>query len=133
MLQVNFQPFPDLYTNRLLLKQVTTNDVHEVFALRSNKTLMRFINRPLAQTEEDALSYIETLQTALTKNDGITWGVTLKYSNAVIGTIGLWRLIKEHFRAEIGYMIDEAHQGTGLMREAIEAVLRYGFDVMKLH
>jgi [ribosomal protein S5]-alanine N-acetyltransferase len=40
---------------------------------------------------------------------------------------------KEHYRAEIGYALHPEHQGIGLMQEALNAVLDYGFTVMNLH
>ena len=40
---------------------------------------------------------------------------------------------KEHYRAEIGYVLHPAQQGKGIMDEAIKAVLQYGFETMKLH
>ena len=40
---------------------------------------------------------------------------------------------KEHYRAEIGYALHPAYQGKGLMNEALNALLDYGFRVMKLH
>jgi ribosomal-protein-alanine N-acetyltransferase len=50
-----------------------------------------------------------------------------------MGTIGFWRIQKEHYRAEIGYLLHPSWQGKGIMREALKAVLDYGFQAMKLH
>ena len=71
---------------------------------------------------------------ALEKNDGITWAICLKEEpQTVIGSIGFWRIIKENYRAEIGYMLDPALHGKGIMYEALKEVLLYGFHVMNLH
>ncbi len=51
----------------------------------------------------------------------------------MIGTIGLWRIIKEHYRAEIGYMLLPEHWKKGFAKEAVLKVVEYGFDEMKLH
>ena len=51
----------------------------------------------------------------------------------LIGTIGFWQIDKENYRAEIGYLLHPDQQGNGLMQEAIETVLQYGFQTMKLH
>ena len=55
MLTINFHPFQNLETERLLLRRLNPNDVAEVFAMRSNPEVMQYIPRPLAQTKEDAL------------------------------------------------------------------------------
>jgi RimJ/RimL family protein N-acetyltransferase len=36
------------------------------------------------------------------KRDGIAWAIVLKETGKQIGDISFWRLIKEHYRAEIG-------------------------------
>jgi len=133
MLTVNFTPFPIISTERLLLRQVNKNDAYELFMLRSDKTVMHFIDRPMAVSINDALQLIEKINEALIHNDGITWAITLKNYAKLVGTIGFWRIIKEHYRAEIGYMLHADLQGKGIMQEAMTAVLDYGFKIMKLH
>ncbi|HVF80502.1 MAG TPA: GNAT family protein [Flavisolibacter sp.] len=133
MLSPNFTPFPVLETERLLLRQVAPSDAPEVFFLRSNKEVMKYIDRPPAATLLDALDLIQKIETALQNNEGITWAITLKSSGELIGTIGFWRIDKEAHRAEIGYLLHPAQQGKGLMKEAINKVLHYGFSQIKLH
>jgi ribosomal-protein-alanine N-acetyltransferase len=70
---------------------------------------------------------------SLQKNEGITWGIALKNHNVLIGTIGYWKIVKEHYRAEIGYLLHPEYQGKGLMQEAMSAVIDYGFNTMQLH
>lgn len=133
MLQLSFRPFPQLTTNRLMLRKIDNTDATELLYLRSSENIMQYIDRPRAKTEEDALSYIDVINNALAANDAITWAITLKSKPDLIGTIGFWRIQKEHYRAEIGYMLKDSFQRQGIMQEAITAALRYGFDVMKLH
>lgn len=39
----------------------------------------------------------------------------------------------EHYRAEIGYMLLPEYHRKGIASEAVKEVVKYGFDVMKLH
>ncbi|MGE5520427.1 MAG: GNAT family N-acetyltransferase [Candidatus Dadabacteria bacterium] len=133
MISTNFKPFPVLTTERLLLREVTLEDVNDILALRSDEDCMRYIDRPRAQTKDDAREYIRRIIDMMERNDGVNWGISLKGTNNIIGTISYWQMQKEHDRAEIGYMISPQYQGKGLMQEALEAVLKYGFEVMKLH
>ena len=94
---------------------------------------MRYIDRPLAQTTEDALALIQLITDMLQKNEAITWGIFRKEGSSLLGTIGFWRIQKEHYRAEIGYLLHPTLQGQGLMQEAVKAVLQYGFETMQLH
>lgn len=72
MLTVNFNPLPILFTERLKLRQVSTGDANEILEIRSNKDVMQFINRPLAESIEDALLYIQKIIDSANNNEGIT-------------------------------------------------------------
>ena len=133
MLTPNFHPFPVLSTERLLLRQITFDDADDLFILRADERLMRYIDRPIAKTTEDALQLIQKIHDAWKINDGITWGISLRTDPKLIGTIGYWRIVKEHHRAEIGYLIALEQQSKGLMQEAMDVVLDYAFNEMQLH
>lgn len=133
MLQLNFKPFPTLTTHRLVLRRATENDAPALFPMRSDPEIMRYISRPLAKTIADAVKLINIVDDLLNANKGITWAVTLKDDDTLIGTIGFWNITAEHHRGEIGYLLSPAYQGKGIMHEALTAVLAYGFEVLKLH
>ncbi|MEC5165492.1 ribosomal-protein-alanine N-acetyltransferase [Flavobacterium sp. PL11] len=133
MLSVNFSPFHNLETKRLLLRRVNNNDVKEVLALRSNPETMKFIPRPLLINDQDALAHIAMIDFKIDNNEGINWAITLKGSDKLIGLIGHYRIKEQHYRAEIGYMILPEYNGKGIVTEAVNAAVIYGFDVMHLH
>ncbi|MBG6110094.1 ribosomal-protein-alanine N-acetyltransferase [Flavobacterium sp. CG_23.5] len=133
MLTINFTPFPNLETERLLLRRVNKDDVNEIFALRSNPETMKYIPRPLVKTNDDALEHIALIDAKIESNEGINWAITLKDNPKLIGIIGHYRIKPEHFRAEIGYMILPEYNGKGIVSEAVKEVVTYGFNEMKLH
>jgi [ribosomal protein S5]-alanine N-acetyltransferase len=133
MIQPIFTPFPVLETSRLLLREIDFNDTVSLFKYRGDPEVMKYIGRPLAKELADVTKLIDVLRTNAAENNGITWAITLKGENILRGTIGFWRIVKEHHRAEIGYLLDPALQGKGIMQEAVEEVLRYGFEEMGLH
>jgi len=134
MLETNFSPFPEIQTERLLLRRMALADAPEVMAMRSDESVMRFIDRPRTKTIEQAEAWIHMVDESLNNNIGIAWAITLASEpNKLIGNISFWRIIKEHHRAEIGYMLSPAHWRTGIMKEAILAVHDFGFKQMKLH
>lgn len=133
MLEINFLPFQNLETDRLLLRRLVNDDVNEIFALRSDKEVMKYIPRPLAKTKDDALAHITLINEKIDSNEGVNWAITLKGNPKLIGIIGHYRIKPEHFRAEIGYMLLPEYQGKGIITEAIKEVVNYGFKVMKLH
>ncbi|KFF17101.1 GNAT family N-acetyltransferase [Flavobacterium hydatis] len=133
MLTFNFSPFPELETERLLLRRVTNEDTNEIIALRSNPETMKYIPRPLTKTNEQALEHVAQIDSTIETNEGITWGVTLKGNPRIIGMIGYYRIKPAHFRAEIGYILLPEHHGKGIIPEAVKTVIDYGFNEMKLH
>lgn len=133
MLAVNFHPFHNLETERLLLRRVNNNDCKEILSLRSNPETMKYIPRPLLKNEEDALDHILMIETKIQNNEGINWAITLKGNPKLIGVIGHYRIQLENYRAEIGYMILPEFNGLGIVTEAVKEVVKYGFEIMKLH
>jgi len=133
MLNINFNPFPEITTDRLLLRAVSKSDVKEIFFLRSDERVMKYIDKLPAETLDDAYEFINKI-TELEKNDdAVTWAITLKGDSKLIGTICFWNIQKEHYRAEIGYVLHPDHWGKGIMQEAFSVVVNYGFKVMNLH
>ncbi len=133
MLQINFTPFHELETERLLLRRVVESDVNEVFALRSNAETMQYIPRPLVTSNEEALEHIRMIEDKIVADEGINWAITLKGNSKLLGIIGHYRIKPEHYRSEIGYMLLPDYQGKGIVTEAIKKVVDYGFDQMNLH
>ena len=134
MLQVNFHPFPELETGRLLLRKITPQDAPEIFFLRSNADVMKYIDRERAKSVKDAEEFIKKIINDILANDAIIWSIDLKENpGKLIGTICLWQFQKEHFRAETGYVLHPDHWRKGYMKEALEKVLDFGFDTLKLH
>jgi ribosomal-protein-alanine N-acetyltransferase len=134
MLEINFLPFPNLETKRLVLKQINANDAEAILALRSNDEVMKYIPRPYLKTKEDALELIAMFDDKIENGIGINWGIYfLDEPEKLLGIIGHYRIKPEHFRAEVGYMLFPDHKGKGIVSEALKKVVEYGFNEMKLH
>jgi len=134
MLSPDFSIFPDITTSRLLLRKLTLADAPAVQRLRSNTEVMKYNNRPLTLTIQDAEAWVNIVIEELEKANGITWCMCLKEAPAEhVGNIGLFRIDKVNHRAEIGYALEPLLHGRGLMYEAIQQVLHYGFHDVKLH
>jgi len=133
MITINFTPFQNLETERLLLRRVNNADIKEIIELRSNPETMKYIPRPLVKTDQEGLDHIAMINDKIEANEGINWAITIKDNPQLIGIIGHYRIKPEHHRAEIGYMILPEFNGKGIVTEAVKAVVKYGFEEMKLH
>ncbi|MEY4038208.1 MAG: hypothetical protein RIR67_518 [Bacteroidota bacterium] len=133
MLEFNFSPFPNLETNRLNLRRLKSEDVSEIFALRSNPEIMKFIPRPLMKTREEALEFISVMHSNVNNNILLNWAITTKEEDKLIGMIGFYRMKPENYRAEVGYILSAEFHGQGIITEALERIIQFGFDEMKLN
>jgi [ribosomal protein S5]-alanine N-acetyltransferase len=134
MLQLNFTPFPELSTERLLLRRITVKDAPELFFLRSDPAILQFISKEPAKTMQEVINFLALIDKNIDSNESILWGIVLKEDTTkVIGTICYWNIVKENYRAEIGYALVPAWWRKGIMKEAITKVLEYGFSKMGLH
>ncbi len=125
--------FPTIQTERLLLREISYDDVPDLFKIRSNKTAMEFIDRPIAKTEEEVINLIEIIKTNQANGEGITWAITLKDEDKLIGTMGYWRYEKKNARAEIGYVLHPDFFNKRICTEALQPIIDYGFKKMNLH
>ncbi len=133
MVVQNYNPFPVLQTKKLVLRRITNDDVDCIFNLRSDKKIIEFVPRPLVITIEDALNHIKIIDDKIINNEGINWAITLNDNPKMIGIIGHYRIQNENFRSEIGYMLLPEFHSKGIITEAINAILNYGFNVLKLN
>ncbi len=126
--------FPQLETGRLILREMTPDDVEFYFRHFNNKKVVEGSCFPGPKTLEAAKEELEVYCIRPFKEDkGIRWGIIRKGTTALIGTCGIYDWNKTVRRAEIGYDLEPAHWGEGIMTEALRAVLRYGFDEMGLN
>ncbi len=133
MLTINFHPFKNLETERLLLRRISSDDVNEILELRGNPITMKFIPKPLVTNSAEALEHFKLIDNKIVNNEGINWAITLKGNSKLIGIIGHYRIKPENYRCEIGYMILPKYNGQGITTEAIKVVLEYGFDNLQMH
>jgi ribosomal-protein-alanine N-acetyltransferase len=134
MSPVSFTPFPVLHTERLILRAPVQKDAGAVFNLRTDSDTLKYLDRAAMDSIAEAKSLIDKMCEDAVMNEGINWAIALKANpDELIGTIGYWRLIKAHFRAEIGYMLLKDYTNQGLMKEALKAVIAFGFGPLKLH
>ena len=123
MFPFSLTPFPELITSRLLLRQLTDEDVKFIYQLRSNEDVNKFIGRPLAVSVQDALGFIKLINDNISKYKSLYWLIILKSENKPAGTITLWQFSVEENSAEIGYKLLPQYQGKGIMHEAVKKII----------
>ena len=67
MLHRSFVPFPILTTERLTLRQLEINDEQEIFTLRSDNEINKYLGRQVANTIDDARNFINRINENINK------------------------------------------------------------------
>ncbi len=132
MIHNNFSPFPILKTDRLTLRKPATGDSAEIFALRANPSVNKYLDRQPCHSIENATSFILNINKSIENNDAFYWAITSNLTGKLIGTICLFNFSKDKSTAEIGYELLPDFHGKGLMREAVSIVIEFGFRQMRL-
>lgn len=133
MLDLSFDPFPGMDTQRLSLRKIVMNDAADIYAIRRDPETMKYISRPLLKSVSEAQNLVGAFQQGIRDKVNIIWGISLKNDARLIGTMGFRAIDKHNLRAEIGYALSPEVCGQGYASEAIKLVIRYGFKEMGLH
>lgn len=133
MNKIVHNPFPNLSTERLFLRRLSAEDDSEIFAIRSNEEMVKYLDRPLSKAVEETRDFIKKINASIDNNESVYWAVTLKNNPKLIGTICLWNFSDDKSQAEVGFELLPEYQGKGIMNEALTAVINYGFSVLALH
>lgn len=124
----NFNKFPTLLSERLIFRQLKTTDLPAIFRLRSDKVVLKYLAIPAAKNLKAAEDYMNMIHQGIIEHKWILWGLTLKNSDDLIGTICLWNWDIANESAELGYVLLPEYHRQGLMSEATKVILDFGFQ-----
>lgn len=128
----NALPFPTLNTARLHLRELLPTDDQDMYRLRSDERVNRYLSRPPAASLEEARATMEKIKTGVAQGRSWYWVVTLQGDeDRMIGTVCLFNFSEEDRSIEIGYELQPEFQGQGIMNEAVSAVVQWSFEQMK--
>ena len=65
MNKINSIPFPLLTTDRLILRQLTLEDDNEIFLLRSDSEVNKYLDRPISKTVDDARQFTNKINDSI--------------------------------------------------------------------
>ena len=124
--------FPMLETKRLKLREITTKDVSSIFECFSNEQVTRYYGQETFKNIEQAEKLVDFFANSYSEKKGIRFGIELKQTGELIGTIGFNAWSIKHRRAEVGYEIHPSYWGKDYASESLKAILSYGFEKMAL-
>ena len=131
-------PSPRLFSQRLQLRLGEEADIPEILRyFRDNRE--RFA--PLEPERPDNFDspeywrgYLHTARQELAAQQALRLFVFPRQSSQVIGVVNFSQMFRGPFQAcYLGYSLDGAHQGRGLMHEALTCAIDYVFETLGYH
>jgi ribosomal-protein-alanine N-acetyltransferase len=122
-----------LETERLILKGISSQDMKFLFDNFPKEEIMAVLGH---QSNEAYLQEEQKHKQGYSAYNRkfLLFLLIDKASGKIIGRSGFHNWNEEHFRAEIGYrMEDETFKGKALMTEAVRAIIQYGFQKLQLN
>jgi ribosomal-protein-alanine N-acetyltransferase len=125
--------YPELQTQRLILREMNVKDAEFVFKHFSNEKICEYLyDEDVFTSMDEALELIESYSNPEGKQHN-RWGIVRKKDNSLIGTCGFHCWDGVNHIAEIGYDLWHECWGQGYMSEALEVVIESGFQNMSLN
>ncbi len=108
-------------------------DANVIFELYHDERVMLQRGEPVFEKIIQAEKLIFHWRSLFANKNGIRWGIVLKENNQLLGSIGFKTISHQHFRADLGYELHPNFWNKGIMTEAVNMVLDFGFEKMHLH
>ncbi len=133
MINKNFEPFPVLETERLILTEISIKYLDDLSLILSDPEVAKYEYFYPTENSEQVEKFILRYQKERNEKEEITWGIIAKTSKKLIGTCCLGDFSESARRAEVGYAMARNEWGKGYATEAIKAIVEYGFAEMNLN
>ncbi|MFF3545936.1 GNAT family N-acetyltransferase [Streptomyces platensis] len=130
-----YTPGYPIRTERLDLRPVTDDDFAAIHAYQRLPEVCRYLYwGPLDEAGSRASVAAKAARTTLRDSgDVLQLAVVVRETGILIGDVTfVWRS-REHRQGGIGYVFHPAHAGHGYATEASRALLKLGFEELRLH
>lgn len=114
------------------MRRLTYSDWKMISYLRSDKTVNKYVDRPSAESQEEANDFIKRISDNFDLRQSYYWCISKQGDTDMIGSICLWNISQDRKTAEVGYDLHPNFQGWGIMSEALKSILNFGFNHLHL-
>lgn len=125
--------FPNLKTERLLLREHNISDVIPYFTILSDEASVRYYGKmPLNNTTE-AAEEIEMFHNRFEQGYLIKWAIVSEAFQKYVGSVGAFGFSDPHSRVTISCILGKQYWGMGFAYEALDEVLEYLFNKRQIN
>ena len=121
------QSIPEIQTDRLILKEITSSDCQSVLAIFSDPLVVKFYDIQPITDQAEALRLIEGFAAWFKLGEAIRWGIWHAQTNQLIGTCCFDQIHPKFRRVNLGYNLGTQFWGQGYASEACGAIIELAF------
>lgn len=115
-----------LQTKRLILRDLKIEDAEHIFKTwASDKETTRFMLWNTHTSVLDTEKWINDEIAKRTENGYYSWGIELKETGKLIGSMGAYLRTEDENKYEIGYIIAKPYWNKGYTTEAAKEMMKY--------
>ncbi|MGB0455275.1 MAG: GNAT family N-acetyltransferase, partial [Bacteriovoracaceae bacterium] len=120
---------PTLETERTILRPLRLEDHQDIFSYAKNSNLAKYTLWETHKTPEDSCNFIKDYALSnYEKNIPEPFGIELKESHKIIGTVGCFWVCEKNQTMELAYALSEDYWRKGITTETSRVVLKYCFE-----
>ena len=124
---------PALETDRLILRRITLHDAADIYAYSADEEVARHVLWSAQRSIAEARDYCRWMTRRYRADEPSSWGIALKRTGRVVGTIGYMAYNEENATVEVGYSLARGLWNKGYTTEALARVIDYTFDSMDIN
>ena len=128
-----FKNLPTLDTERLTIRKLAESDANDIFEYAKNPNVAEFTTWNAHKNIGDSKQFIEFVINEYNIGNPQTWGIVLKETNKLIGTIGFLAWNESINRVDFAYALSQNYWNKGLVSEAVKKVIGFGFEELKFN
>lgn len=125
----------EINTNRLIIQEVTWDDLDDIFILESCPEIDEFNTLGIPDdknvTREHLRPFIMDQKAEVRKK--YCWTIRLQTSGEFVGLSGMTLSADRFKMGEIWYNLMPTHWGNGYATEIAKRLIRFGFEMLNLH
>lgn len=123
---------PPIESPRLLVRLVTQQDLPALMRVNGDDEVTRYLPYATWRSMDDAEAWFARMTGMHEARSAMQFAVIEKERRNAIGTCLLFQFEDKSARAEVGFVLGRTHWRTGLMREAMAALIGYAMGPMRI-
>ena len=128
-----FTMMPTIRTKRLTLRAAKMSDAEDLYEYSRDPAVAKHVLWDAHTSIHQTRAYIRYLIRQYKNGQPSSFVISITETGKVVGTIGFMWIQQENRSAEVGYSLSRRYWNQGIMSEALQAVVEFGFTKLNLN